>query len=100
MSRPYYSEYVRHCLRFYTRNLVQPTFRNSADENNWMACKHVIGTLYPDVSRNIIIDVYGNYDTLPDNVYEASKKYDIHQNVIWDLLKDVESKVAVKRGLV
>ena len=99
MNRPFYSEYVRHCLRFYTRNLVQPDFRTEADESNWVACDFVLNG-FDDKERNIIIAVYSAYDTLADNVYETAKTYNIDQSVIWDLLKLVERKIAVRRGLL
>lgn len=99
MNRPFYSEYVRHALRFYTRNQQQTHFKSDVDKNNWYACATALKG-YSDRDRNIIIEVYSGYDTLADNVYEASKTYDIPQNYIWDLMKDVERKVARKRGLI
>lgn len=100
MNRPYYSEYVKHALRFYTRNLSPvPTFKTEADKNNWYSCLITLKGC-SDLQRNIIIDVYSGYDTLADNVYEASKKYDVNQSVIWDLMKVVERKVAKRRGLM
>lgn len=99
MNRPFYSEYVRHALRFYTRNLTQPPFKSDADKNNWFACANVLKA-YDDRDRDIFIAVYGGYDTLSDNVYEISKKYSIHQNIVWDLMKEVERKIAKRRGLM
>lgn len=99
MNRPFYSEYVRHCLRFYTRNLVQPDFKTEVDESNWVACAFVLNG-FSDRNRDIIIAVYSAYDTLADNVYETAKKYDMEQSVIWDLMKAVERKIAVRRGLL
>jgi hypothetical protein len=46
------------------------------------------------------VAVYGGYDTLPDNVYEMANKYHINQNIIWDMLKEFERKVAKKRLLI
>ena len=100
MSRPYYSEYVRHALRFYSRNLVKPTtFKSDADKNNWLSCYSVIKS-YPEDKKNILISVYSGYDTLPDEVYNTAKANSINQNIIWDLMKDVEHKVARRRGLI
>lgn len=99
MNRPFYSEYVRHALRFYTRNLSQPRFKSEVDKNNWFACFSVIKS-YPDIDRDILVAVYGDYDTLSDNVYETAKKYGINQAIIWDLMKDVERKIAKRRGLM
>lgn len=99
MNRPFYSEYVRHALRFYTRNLSQPKFKTDVDKHNWFACANVIEK-YSDRDRDILVAVYGGYDTLPDNVYETAKKQGIPQSIIWDLMKEVERKIARKRGLM
>ena len=99
MTRPFYSEYVRHALRFYTRNLQQPRFKSVADKNNWYACANVIKE-YSDRDRDILVTVYGGFDTLADNVYEIAKKYSINQSIIWDMMKEVERKIAKRRGLM
>lgn len=99
MNRPFYSEYVRHCLRFYSRNRTVSYFRSDVDKKNWLACNSVIRSL-SEQDRDIIVSVYGNFDTLADNVYEIAKKYDINQAIIWDMMKDIERKIAKKRGLL
>lgn len=99
MNRPFYSEYARHCLRFYTRNLTTSTFNTTVDEDNWYACRRAIARFTED-EKNIIVRVYALYDTIPDNVYEVSNLYQIDQNIIWDLLKRVERTVAKERGLI
>lgn len=99
MNRPFYSEYVKHALRFYTRNLQQPHFKSEADKNNWHSCASVLKG-YSDRDRDILIYVYSGFDTLSDNVYEAAKKHGINQSIIWDMMKDVERKIAKRRGLM
>lgn len=100
MSKVYYSDYVKHALRFYSRNCTEkPVFKSEADKSNWYACDSVLSH-YPLDTRQILIEVYGGYDTLPDEVYKASKKIHIHQNWIWDLMKEVEKKIAKRRGLL
>ena len=99
MNRPFYSEYVRHCLRFYSRNLYLSRFKSEVDRNNWFACSYVLKG-YSDRDHGILVEVYGGRDTLSDNVYETAKKYNIDQNIIWDMMKDVEKKIARKRGLL
>lgn len=100
MSRTYYTDYVRHALRFYTRNCKsQPKFKSEADKSNWLSCQSVLGK-YSDIEIDILISVYSGYDTLPDEVFNTSKKYHIHQNVIWDMMKDCEHKIAKRRGLI
>lgn len=99
MNKPFYSEYVRHCMRFYSRNINKPRFNTEVDKDNWYACHKAIER-YSDRDRDILIRVYGMYDTLADNVYEVAKLYCIDQNIIWDMIKDFERNVAKKRGLI
>lgn len=99
MNRPFYSDYVRHALRFYSRNLLRTSFKSEVDRTNWMACESVIRE-HSIKERDILVMVYGGYDTLSDNVYETAKKYGINQNIIWDMMKDVEREIARKRGLI
>lgn len=99
MNRPFYSEYVRHCMRFYARNTNTPRFNTDVDKNNWYACHNAINS-YSERDKDILIRVYGAYDTLADNVYEVAKMYNIDQNIIWDMLKDFERSIAKKRGLI
>ena len=100
MSRPYYSDYVKHALRFYSRNYPEkPIFKSEADKNNWLACDSVMHH-YPPETVKLLIEIYSGYDTLPDEVYKASKKICINQNWIWDLMKELERKIAKRRGLL
>ena len=98
MNKPFYSDYVRHAMRFYSRNQT-PTFKSDVDRQNWIACNKAIQD-YSDRDKDILVAVYGGYDTLPDNVYEMANKYHINQNIIWDMLKEFERKVAKKRLLI
>lgn len=100
MSRTYYTEYVRHALRFYSRNAeVQPKFKSEPDKRNWLSC-HSVLKKYPEEKQTMLLLVYSGYDTLADEVYNASKRYNIDQNVIWDLMKEVERKIAHRRELI
>ena len=99
MSKPFYTDYVRHALRFYSRNLSISTFKKGVDKENWLACSAAIQKYSPR-DKDILVYVYGSYDTLADNVYVMSKKHRIHQNVIWDMMKEFEREIAEKRGLL
>jgi hypothetical protein len=100
MSKPFYSDYVRHAMRFYSRTKdTIPYGKSDADQQNWIACSKVIKE-YSHRDKDILVSVYGGYDTLPDNVYEMANKYHINQNIIWDLMKEFEYRVAKMRGLV
>ena len=99
MRNPFYTDYVRHCMRFYARNPVGIHFKTNVDRANWCACQIAIED-YSDRDKDILIRVYSGYDTLADNVYEVAKLYDIDQNIIWELLKEFERALAKKRGLI
>ena len=98
MNKPCYSDYVRHAIRYYSRYLGIRHFKNKVDEYNWTACHQVLKS-YSNRDRDILVYVYGAFDTLGDNVYVMANKYQIHQNIIWDMMKEFERKVAVERGL-
>lgn len=100
MNKPFYTDYVRHALRFYSRNLsLYPPYKKRADMENWLACDSVIKK-YSERDRDILVYVYGSYDTLADNVYAMSKRYSINQNIIWDMMKEFEREIAAKRDLI
>ena len=99
MNKPFYTDYVRHALRFYSRNLIEPPFKKKVDHDNWLACRLAIDR-YSNRDRDILVYVYGSYDTLADNVYAMSKKYSINQNIIWDMMKEFERRVAEERSLI
>ena len=99
MNKQAYSDYVRCALRFYSRNLENPTFRCLADEKNWNACETVLNK-YFSKNKEVLISVYQAYDTIGDNVYESANKYQIPQGNIWTMMKRLEEYVARERGLI
>ena len=100
MSKTCYSDYVKHALRFYSRNCDEkPAFRSEVDKSNWHSCDSVLSH-YPLDARKLLIEVYSGRDTLPDEVYGASKKWKVDQNWIWDEMKKLERKIAKRRGLI
>ena len=99
MNKPFYSDYVRHMMRFYSRNKTISHFKTDVDKQNWIACNRAIQD-YSDRDKDILISVYGGYDTLPDNVYEMATKYHVNQNIIWDMMKEFERKLAKQRRLI
>ncbi len=103
-NRPFYSDFVKHAMRFYARSVInsrqeKPFFKTDADKKNWHACSNALKD-YSERDKEILVTVYAGFDTLSDEVYQAAKKFDINQNVIWDMMKDFERKVAKKRGLM
>lgn len=99
MNKPFYSDYVRHAMRFYSRNVTISYFKSEVDKLNWLACQKAIN-VFSERDKDILISVYQGFDTLPDNVYEVAKKYNIDQTEIWDMIKDLERKIAKRRKLI
>lgn len=97
--RPFYSEYVRHCMRYYARNTIKPRFNTDVDENNWYACHRALER-YSERDKDILIGIFTLRDTLADNVYCLAKANDLDQNIVWDMVKDLERRIARKRGLL
>ena len=97
-KEPTYTQYVRHAMRFYSRYQDITDFRSETDRANWEACHRAMQE-YSPVSKNIFLYVYGERDTLEDNVYTASKQYGLPQDSVWDLVRRFEHSVAVERGL-
>lgn len=99
MMRPFYSDYIRHAMRFYSRNTTLKRFNSEVDRENWQACRKALSG-FPERDKQILIDVYGSRDTLEDSVFDAARVYGIEQGVIWDLMKDFEHKAAKRRKLI
>jgi hypothetical protein len=102
--KPYYSEFVRHCLRFYIKTLDEgkgghPIFRSDAERENWRACNDAMENL-SERDMGIVSDLYRPGDTIADKIYELSKSKGIPQDTIWSLVNRVERAVAKRRGLV
>jgi len=96
--KTFYSEYVQHCMRFYARH-PRPKFRSDADKQNWNACDNALKG-FTDKERDILMAVYREGDTIPDNVYKLSVDRNIKQDTIWKLINELERKVAKRRNLI
>lgn len=96
--RTYYSEYIQHCMRFYARH-PHPKFHSDADKQNWYACEHALKG-FTDADRDILLFIYREGDTIPDNVYRVSVQKNIKQDKIWALVNELEHKIAKRRSLI
>ena len=97
MRKTYYTDYVRHCLKFYSRYPKKRVFDTEAERNDYLSA-HTALDVFPTY-RPMLIEIYGDRDTLEDNVYNASQTYRMVQNDIWHLMSKIELKVAKVRGL-
>ena len=100
--RKHYSEYVRHCLRFYIATLevgTAPKFKTAADRTNWLCCRYVVENLDQN-DLDFVKQLYSPGDTVPDKVYALAKEHKMSQSYLWSLMDDLEYKIAKKRGLI
>lgn len=102
--KPYYSDFVRHCLRYYVKTLDEgkgghPIFKNDADKANWVACHYTLKD-YSQGNMDIICEIYRPGDTIADKIYLLAKSKGISHDTIWGLINGIERKVAKKRGLL
>lgn len=98
MNKTFYSEFVKHCLKFHVKH-PRPIFHSEADKKNWNACDSALKT-FSDSDRDMLITIYSEGDTIADNVYQMVKKNGIKQDTIWKLIGELERKVAKRRGLL
>lgn len=98
MSRAFYSEFVNHCLRFYARH-PKPSFHSAADKSNWFSCDSALKG-FTDSEREMLLYIYREGDTIPDNVYQIAKAKGLRQDSVWKLVNELERKVAKRRGLL
>lgn len=102
--KPYYSEFVRHCLRYYIKTQDEgkgghPIFNSEADKANWSACYNVLKHYTPE-NMETIAYIYRPGDTIADKIYLLSKSKGVTQDRLWGLINITERKIAKKRGLV
>lgn len=100
--KPYYSDFIRHCLRFYIKTWdggTYPEFRSETDKANWTACHEVLKK-YSEADMNLIVNLYGPGDTLADKIYALSEANKIPQDHYWNMLRAVERNIAKARGIL
>ncbi len=102
--KPFYSDFVRHCLRYYVKTLDEghgghPIFKGEADKANWSACFRVLKD-YSQDDIDIISEIYRPGDTIADKIYLLAKTKHVPQDTIWNLINTTERKIAKKRGLL
>lgn len=102
--RPHYADYVKHAMRFYAKNRMnasseQPRFRSEADRKNWEACKSAISTFDAE-NQDILLSLYVEDDNIVECINRAAKRERISADRIWNLVNELEKKVAKRRGLI
>lgn len=102
MARSHYADYASHAMRFYARHQHlrgKMEFMNEVEMLNWNACTKALLQFDP-ADRDILLEIYRERDTFPDNVYMASQKYCRSQDMIWTLNTQFLMEFAKIRGLI
>lgn len=96
--RTFYTDYVNHCMKFYTR-FENPDSLGEIDKTNWLACDDALKTFdYPN--RELLTSLYREKSSLYDNVHQMAREKRIRPHVIWELVTELGKRVAQKRGLI
>lgn len=99
MSKTYYSEYSRHCLRFYVRH-SHPTFTCDSDRKDWAAAEKAVLSLRAG-DKEFAEAVYRSYGgEFVQRVVDIAKKMDVPQKKAWYIIGNLEKDVAKRRGLI
>lgn len=98
MSRTFYSDYVRHCMRFYVK-YPEPVFYNDVGRHNWKACEKALKG-FSEQEKRVLTEVYICGDTLVDNVFQVSEKQGVEPDIVWRIMHKLERKIAKERGLI
>lgn len=96
--KTFYSEYVQHCMRFYSRH-PNPKFRSEVDKRNWNACASALKG-FTNREKDILIAIYQMGDTIPDNIFQISMTRNTNQDEVWQLIGRLEHIIAKRRGLI
>lgn len=96
--KTYYSDYARHCLRFYCR-CPRSAFQSEAAKHDWHAGKNALESFSPQ-NQALLHSLYQNRDTMEDAVYAAAQAAGIEQETIWNLMGEAERRTAKRRGLL
>lgn len=102
MAHTFYSEYAAHAMRFYARNQHlsgSMEFQTEAEMLNWNTCLKTL-LQFGESEKEILLEIYRERDTFPDNVYQASRKRGIPQNEVWTLNNNFLTAFAKNRGLL
>lgn len=97
--RKFYSDYVKHCTRFYFKAEALPSpINNKVDYNNYVSVSNVLDK-YDKTTIALLRTVY-SYDIFPKGVEEYATKHGIKSDAIWFIVQKYEKDVAIERGLL
>lgn len=95
----FYSPYVNHCVRFYSKFPSASRFKSEADRKNWKAVSSSLMGM-SDNEINAILSIYSSNGPIDQNVYKLAKTMGVKKQTVWKIICDFEKKVATNRGLI
>lgn len=100
MSRPYYADYVNHCLRFYFKYNASKGFKNEVDKLNYTAVDRVVkklDTADREILKTVFVqdnfNIYENVSHAAMNCREDTKK-------VWLVINYATGEIAKERRLL
>lgn len=100
MGSRFYSEYVRHCLRFYARYEKPLVFRTDVDRLNWEACEDALSLASPRVQKLAVAIYKQESMNIAEAVNKVSHDTNTDRVLLWSIVKRLEKNVAIARGLI
>ena len=98
MAKLFYTDYVRHCLRFYISHRQMTEFKTPADEANWKAVDGVFKAL-PAEQQKIVEDIYSCKDNFALAVSVTAIKHGKSEDEVRIITRQVEKQIATARSL-
>lgn len=98
MGRPFYADYVNHCLKKYVVNYDKKLIEDVEIEN-WEA----VNNAYMKLSikdRELIDEIYGRFGTISENIKEINEEMKVNEKYMWALVARVTKDIAKERGLI
>ena len=97
--RKYYSDFVRHCTRFYfSRDLLPNPVTENVNYNNYVAVSNVLDRYQTEVF-NMLRFVYTS-ESMPSAVNQYAKDNGCRTEEVWYNIQRYEKEVATERGLI
>ena len=98
MSKTYYSDCSNYYFRYYIKNPF-PNFENEVMRLKWEACERVYKS-FTKFEKEIISYIYLENGSIIENAKSVSIIKGIPMNLIWQLLNNLESRVAIEIGII
>lgn len=101
MGRPFYADYVNHCLKGYVVNYDKglESQETDSDRENWKAVNEVYKQLL-NKDRELIDEIFGRFGTISENIKEINEEMKVNEKYMWTLVTRVTKDIAKERGLI